>query len=328
MARLSGGKLTNLRCTTAGLAQRPAGHGLYLQVRPGANGLTRSWVYRYSTAGKETWLGLGPFPLISLATAREKAAAARRARLEGHDPLAQRRNRRASLRREQAKQEVPSFDQCRDAYVASHQAGWRSVVHRHEWVRSLTAHVSPIFGSTPVDMIDTALVCKALEPLWRGRVETASRVRGRIEAVLNWARVRGYRDGENPARWKGHLSNLLPARSKVAATKHHAALHYDQVPAFIVELRQHEGATARALEFLIFTAARSNEVLGARWSEIDLAARVWVIPADRMKAHKEHRVPLSLAAVALLGRLPREREHVFAGRTRAAKPPHRRSINT
>jgi integrase len=122
-------------------------------------------------------------------------------------------------------------------------------------------------------MIDTALVCKALESLWRGRVETASRVRGRIEGVLNWARVRGYRDGENPARWKGHLSNLLPARSKVAATKHHAALPYDQVPAFITELRQHGGATARALEFLILTAARSNEVLGARWSEIDLAAR-------------------------------------------------------
>jgi integrase len=178
-----------------------------------------------------------------------------------------------------------------------------------------------MFGSVPVDMIDTALVCKALEPLWRGRVETASRVRGRIEAVLNWARVRGYRAGENPARWKGHLSNLLPARSKVAATKHHAALPYDQVPAFITELRQHGGATARALEFLILTAARSNEALGARWSEIDLAGRMWTIPGNRMKSHKEHRVPLSTAAIALLEKLPRNGVHVFPGTSQSRLSP-------
>ena len=320
MARLSGGKLTNLRCTTAGPGTHADGPGLYLQVRPGANGLTRSWVYRYATAGKETWLGLGPFPLISLAAARRKAADARLLRLEGHDPLAQRRNQRASLNREQAKQTIPTFDQCRDAYVASHQAGWRSVRHSREWARSLNAHVSPVFGSTPVDMIDTARVCKALEALWHSKTDTATRVRARIEAVLNWAQTRGYRAGENPARWRGHLANLLPARSKVAAIEHFAAMPYAEVPGLIAALRQREGISALALQFLVLTAARTGEVLGARWSEIDLAGRVWTIPAQRTKSGREHRVPLSSAAVAVLAHMQviRIGEHVFPGQKRSA----------
>jgi hypothetical protein len=157
--------------------------------------------------------------------------------LRDNDPLAQRRNQRASLSREQAKQTIPTFDQCRDAYVASHQAGWRSVRHSREWARSLNAHVSPVFGSTPVDMIDTARVCKALEALWHSKTDTATRVRARIEAVLNWAQTRGYRAGENPARWRGHLANLLPARSKVAAIEHFAAMPYAEVPGLINRAR-------------------------------------------------------------------------------------------
>jgi integrase len=215
-------------------------------------------------------MGLGAYPDVTLARAREKAQDARRLLIDGHDPLTVKRNQRASLRREQAKQVVPTFDQCRDAYVASHREGWRSVRHSHDWVQSLKTHVTPVFGTVPVDMIDTGLICKALEPLWRTRVETASRVRGRIERVLDYAATRGYRSGANPARWKGHLANLLPARSKVAATKHHEALPYDQVPAFLANLRQREVGAALVLEFLILTAARSNEALGACWSEIDL----------------------------------------------------------
>jgi integrase len=313
MARLSGGKLTNLRCTTAGAGMHADGNGLYLQVRLGSNGLTRSWVYRYSTAGKETWMGLGPFPLISLAAAREKATDARRLRLDGNDPLAQRRNQRASLRREGVKQAIPTFDECRDQYVASHSQGWRSVVHTNEWTRWLTAYVTPVFGSTPVDMIDTALVSKALEPLWHTKVNTASRVRGRIENVLDWAKVRGYRAGENPARWRGHLENLLPTRSKVRRVVHYRALPYSQLPKFMEELRKIEGMTARCLEFVVLTAARSNEVLTAKWSEMDLQARTWALPASRMKGGHEHRVPLAPAAVAVLEALPRNGEYVFTG---------------
>jgi integrase len=315
------GKLTDIQCRTANPGTYGDGGGLLLQVKSRAGRLSKSWIFRYSVAGSDHWVGLGAYPDVTLARAREKAQDARRLRTDGHDPLAQKRAVRVSLSREQAKQTIPTFDQCRDAYVASHQAGWRSVRHSHDWVQSLKAHVTPMFGSVPVDMIDTALVCKALEPLWRGRVETASRVRGRIEAVLNWARVRGYRTGENPARWNGHLSNLLPARSKVAATKHHAALPYDQVPAFITELQQHGGATARALEFLILTAARSNEALGASWSELDLAGRMWTIPGNRMKSHKEHRVPLSTAAIALLEKLPRNGVHVFPGTSQSRLSP-------
>ena len=183
--RTLGNRLTDVKCRSASAGMHPDGNGLYLQVRQGTHGLTRSWVYRYSTAGKQTWLGLGPYPLVALAEAREKTTDARRLRLEGIDPLVQRRNQQVAVRRQQANQAVPNFDECRNQYVASHRTGWRNIRHSHDWVRSLQTYVTPVFGSTPVDMIDTALVCKALEPIWRTRTETASRVRGRIEAVLN-----------------------------------------------------------------------------------------------------------------------------------------------
>jgi integrase len=233
--------------------------------------------------------------------------------LTGHDPLTVKRDQRASLRREKAKQVVPTFDECAAAYVASHRVGWRSVQHSKEWIRSLTAHVAPVFGGTPVDMIDTSLVCKALEPLWYSKVETASRIRGRIENVLDWAKVRGYRAGENPARWRGHLENLLPKRSKIKTVVHYRALPYALVPSFMGELRNIAGMTARCLEFVVLTAARSNEALTAKWSEVDLQAKTWTLPASKMKGGREHRVPLSPAAVALLEALPRHAEYVFTG---------------
>lgn len=307
------GKLKDIQVRTAGPGVYGDGGGLVLAVRQGATGLNRTWMFRYKRDGHAHWMGLGSYPDITLARAREKAQDARRLIIEGYDPLTVKRDQRVSLRRELAKQPVPTFDECAAAYLASHRAGWRSVEHSNEWNRSLKAYVTPVFGSTPVDMIDTAAVSKALEPLWHTKVNTASRVRGRIENVLDWAKVRGYRAGENPARWRGHLENLLPTRSKVRTVVHYRALPYSQLPKFIEELRKVGGMTARCLEFVVLTAARSNEVLTAKWSEMDLQASTWTLPASKMKGGREHRVPLAPAAVALLEALPRNGEYVFTG---------------
>lgn len=204
-----------------------------------------------------------------------------------------------------------TFDQCSAAYIAAHQAGWHNFKHRQQWTHTLRDYASPIFGALPVEAIDTALVMRVLEPIWATKSSTASRVRGRIESILDWAKVRGYREGENPARWKGHLDHLLPARGKVKKALHHAALPYTEVPAFMARLRGEEGVAAKALSFLILTAVRRGEVLGARWGEIDLAAKVWTIPAKRMKAGREHRVPLSSEALAILQSMPPINDVVF-----------------
>jgi integrase len=182
-------------------------------------------------------------------------------------------------------------------------------------------HVTPVFGNTPVDAIDTGLVCKALEPLWRSTVETASRIRGRIENVLDWAKVRGYRDGENPARWRGHLDNLLPAKSRVRTVIHFRALPYGQMPAFLADLRKIDGMTARCLEFIVLTAARSNEAVNMKWPEVDLQAKTWTVPASKMKGGREHRVPLAPPVMALLQGLPRNGEYVFIGHRQAHLSP-------
>ena len=212
-----------------------------------------------------------------------------------------------------------TFDQCADAYLAAHRAGWRNAKHAAQWSSTLATYVSPIFGNLPVQAIDVALVTKALEPIWTAKPETASRMRGRIESILDWAKVRGYRDGENPARWRGHLDHLLPARAKVSKVRHHAALPYDELAGFMGKLRAQGGTSARALEFAILTAARTGEVIGARWAEIDLPGKTWTIPAERMKAGREHRVPLSAAALAILETQAAltENEFVFPGQQRA-----------
>jgi integrase len=208
-----------------------------------------------------------------------------------------------------------AFNQCRDAYIAAHRAGWRNAKHAAQWTSTLDAYVTPVFGQLPVGAIDTGLVMKALEPIWSAKTETASRVRGRIEAILDWAKVRGYRGGENPARWRGHLDSLLPARSKVRKVEHHAALPFTEIGAFMAQLREQSSTAARALEFTILTAARTGEVLGARWGEIDLDAAVWTVPPDRMKSAREHRVPLSPAALAVIKNMKtrRENDYVFPG---------------
>jgi integrase len=193
-----------------------------------------------------------------------------------------------------------TFKAAASAYVASHRAAWHNAKHAAQWESTLSTYAYPVIGALSVQAVDTALVLKVLEPIWTTKPETASRVRGRIEAVLDWARARGFRQGENPARWRGHLDNLLPARTKVRAVKHHAALPYDDVPAFMATLRQQEGTAARALEFTILTAGRTGETLGATFPEINTAERAWIVPAGRMKARKEHRVPLSDRAVELV----------------------------
>ncbi len=292
-------RLSSLAVKNAPPGMHCDGGGLYLQVTAGKNAVVhRSWLYRYAMAGRERQMGLGSLDSVGLAEAREKATEARKLVSDGKDPIAERHAARIAKALEAARS--MSFDQCRDAYIQSHRAAWKNTKHAAQWTSSLNTHVSPIFGNTPVESVDTALVTKALEPIWTTIPETASRVRGRIEAVLDWAKARGHREGENPARWRGHLDKLLPSQSKIRTVKHHAALPYADIPAFMTEQRGREAVAARALEFAILTAARTGETIGARWSEVDFSNKVWAVPGERMKAGRDHRVRLSEPAVALL----------------------------
>jgi integrase len=307
------------------------GGGLYLQVTTGVDGEPRrSWLYRYATgevatsrSGKprriEREMGFGAYPRVSLADAREKAKDAQKLRERGVDPIEAKRDQRAAAAVAVAK--AMTFDECADRYIAAHRAGWRNAKHADQWQATLTTYATPVFGKLPVAAIDTGLIMRALEPIWTTKPETASRVRGRIESVLAWATVRGFRQGPNPAQWKNHLDHLLPARGKVRKVEHHAALPYGETSKFMTELRAQAGTAARALEFTILTAARTGEALGTCWEEIDLAAKVWTVPAERMKGGRQHRVPLSEAAVALIEKMAatREGEFVFPG-ARAARP--------
>ena len=292
------------------------GGGLFLQVsRYG----TKSWVFRFKANGRLREMGLGSLDTYSLAEARERARNCRKLRDEGKDPIEERNAARLAVKLEATK--AITFEQCAERHIAAHRAGWRNGKHRDQWSSTLATYVNPMFGALPVRAIDTALVMKAIEPIWNEKPETASRVRGRIEAILDWATARGFRAGENPARWRGHLDKLLPKKTKVRRIEHHAALPYREIAAFVAELRSQEGIAARALEFAILTAARTGEVIGALWGELDLADRLWTIPAERMKADKEHRVPLSDAAIAILEDLQRVRQgdYVFPG-GRAGRP--------
>ena len=271
------------------------------------------WVYRFQMHGRRRDMGLGPIDLYSLAEARQKALEARKLVAEGIDPIEARQAKRSAAAVDAAK--GMTFRACAEAYINAHRSGWRNPKHAAQWPATLDAYVYPHFGSLPVQAVDVGLVLKAVEPIWTEKPETASRVRGRIESVLDWATARGYRQGENPARWRGHLENLLPPRSKMRRVEHHAALPYAELAAFMAALRQQEGVGARALEFAILTAARTGEVIGARWDEINVAERLWIVPADRMKAGKEHRAPLSDAALAIVERMAaiRQGDHLFPG---------------
>ncbi len=286
------------------------GGGLYLRVAAGG---TKGWIFRFTRAGRTRDAGLGAYPTISLVKAREQAEQCRRLLAAGIDPIDARREERDAARIASAR--AMTFEDCAKAFIESHEAGWRNDKHKDQWRATLATYCYPIIGALPAEVIDTGLVLKVLEPIWASKPETASRVRQRVERVLSWAKVRGYRDGENPAQWRGHLDHLLPAKSKVRRVRHHAALPYGEVGAFMALLREVTSITARALEFLILTATRTGETLGARWDEIDLGARMWTIPAGRMKAGNEHRVPLPARAITILKMMAeiQQSEFVFPG---------------
>lgn len=271
------------------------GKGLCLQITKTG---VKSWVFRFERDGKERLMGLGPLHTVSLAEAREKARVARASLIEGIDPLAKRHEAVASNKAEQASN--LDFDTCVRLYIASREAEWKNPKHRQQWENSLKMHVSPHFGTIHARRIDTPLVLKALEPIWKTKTETASRIRERIERVLSWATTRGYREGENPARWNGHLEELLPKPSKLKKVQHHPALPFAEIGDFFKAVKTEKGVGARALEFTILTACRTGEVLGALWDEVDLENQLWTIPPERMKASRPHRIPLVAATVALL----------------------------
>ena len=286
------------------------GGGLTLQIT--ATG-AKSWLLRYMVAGKPFGMGLGPTHTVSLAEARQKALDARKLLIDGINPLAAKKQNKIAAALADAK--MMSFDQCAEAYILAHKAEWKNAKHGDQWTNTLNAYASPVFGHLPVAEIDTGLVVKCLAPIWESKTETASRVRGRIESVLGWATTSGYRTGENPARWKGHLENLLATISKSSRTKNHPSLPWQRIGAFMSALRAREGVSARAVEFAILTACRSGEVRGAQWAEFDTAGKLWTIPAERMKAKREHQVPLSDAALVLLESMPKDDDVdvVFAG---------------
>jgi integrase len=300
----------------------PDGGGLYLQV---SKWRTKSWLFRFERDGRERQMGLGPLAIVPLKDARERARAARRLLLDGYDPIEHRDTDRIARRLETAK--GVTFKDCAAKYIAAHGPSWRNEKHRAQWQSTLATYAYPVIGDLPVALVDTPLVVKIIEPIWHVKPETAGRVRGRIESVLDWAKVSGFRQGENPARWQGHLDDLLPRRSKVRAVKHHPALPYAEIPAFMAVLRGREGSSARALEFTVLTAARTGAVIGATWDEINLEANLWTVPPERAGTKitgdqpKPRRVPLSNRAVEILRSLPREEgnPHVFIG-ARKGKP--------
>lgn len=290
------------------------GGGLYLQITPRANAskeakrtpgslVSKSWCFRYRdrSTGKLRELGLGPYPDVSLEEARVKARAFRAMLRDGLDPKAEREARRQIRKAETAR--ALTFDQAAARCIADKRAGWRNSKHADQWTNTLSTYASPIIGSLPVADIDLALVRKVLDPIWGTKNETASRVRQRMESVLAWATVSGFREGENPARWRGHLDHLLPKPSKVQKGEHHAALTYQEIRGFMADLRAQAGTAALALEFTVLTAARTSEVIASRWEEFDLQKKLWTVPAERMKAGKEHIVPLSRSALRILKKL-------------------------
>ena len=280
------------------LGMHADGCGLYLHIRSTAS---KCWVFRYQLRGMKRKMGLGPVRDMSLAQAREKAREIRLQLRAGIDPVDQRRQERlAAVSRQQ---QMVDFDSCAQRYIESHASSWSNQKHRKQWESTLLTYASPVFGKLPVSMIDTSLVLQVLEPIWSVKTDTARRLRERIERVLTWAKLRGYRQGENPAQWQGHLEQILPKPTRVKRVKHHAALPFSQVPAFMKTLGQNDVIAARALKFTVLTACRTSEVIGAKWSEIDLAKAIWIIPAERMKAKCEHRVPMSKQVLALLGSL-------------------------
>ena len=291
------------------------GAGLYLQVAPGGS---KSWVLRFTRDKRTRDMGLGSLSAFTLAEARERAREARKLLTDKIDPIEARQEAQRERRRAEAKALL--FRDAASRYIAAHEAGWRNAKHGYQWRSTIENFANPVIGSMNVADVGTAEISRVLLPIWTSKNETASRLRGRIESILDWCRVQGFRQGDNPARWKGHLDKLLPKPSKVAKIENHPALPWQQAGAFMQALRQRQGEAARALEFAVLTAARSGEVRGAAWSEIDFDASVWHVPGERMKAGKPHDVPLSAAALRVLQAMQADGMEglIFKGRAGAA----------
>ena len=291
------GNLSAQGVKNAGPGKYEDGEGLRLVVSSTG---AKKWVMRITVAGKRREMGLGSYPLTSLAEARDKADAARKAVVKGQDPIAQRKVEMM----EESPPAMPTFTQVAARYIRAHRHGWSNRKHARQWCATLKTYARPTLGKQAINTISTEEVLKVLTPIWRKKTETAKRVQGRMENIFDFAAAHKWRDPTNPARWRGNLDMLLPRPTRVQKVEHHPAMPYDEVPAFMEELKSKPGVSAQALQFLILTACRSGEVMGTQWSEIDLEARIWTIPAIRMKAKREHRVPLSPEAFAILQSLP------------------------
>lgn len=291
------------------------GGGLYLQVTASRS---KSWIFRYTIGGKSREMGLGSINAIGLSEARKRAADNRLLLQDGIDPIAARNAQSAQEALKRAKS--VSFQTCADSYIAAHRAAWKNSKHAAQWKSTIKTYCAPLIGALPVQDVDTAMVFKVLEPIWTAKPETANRVRGRVESILDWASARGYRSGENPARWRGHLKTLLPAIKKDGRVRHHPALPYEQIGAFVTDLKSEEGTAARALEFAILCAARAGEVIDCQSAEFDLDKALWTIPGKRMKAGKEHRVPLAPRAVEIIrAQIKLNNAYIFPGQ-KSGKP--------
>jgi integrase len=306
-------QLNRLTAKTVSTKRKPGlycdGGGLYLQVAPSGN---KSWIFRYHSplTQKLRDMGLGPLHSVGLSDARDKAAEKRSLILSGLDAIQVREEENRKRAVEAAK--TVTFSQCAASYVEAHRPGWRNEKHGDQWENTIRTYCEPVIGALPVQDVDTGLVLKILEPIWASKSETASRLRGRMESILDWAKVRGHRSGENPARWRGHLNQLLPVLAKKDRVTHHEAMPFPEVAAFVSRLRVLSGVSARCLEFTILTAARTNEAIKATLEEFDLENATWTIPASRMKAKKEHRVPLSPRAVEIVRDMVKlTSEHLF-----------------
>lgn len=309
--------LSPLFCKNAPIGFYCDGGGLYLSVRnlKGGEGVARSWIFRYRRLGRLRDLGLGSTATVGLAAARERARQARQKLLDGIDPIEERTAAKAAAAVSAARS--MTFEQCAESYIEANRAGWKSAKHADQWRSTLMTYAHPIIGALPVDAVEDVHVLKIIQPIWTTKTETANRVRGRIEKVLDRAKALKLRSGENPARWTGHLDQLLPRRSQVAPVEHHEALPYSELPEFMAELAKLDSLSALALEFNILTAARTGDTIGAVRSEIDLKDRTWTVPAARLKGKKgarkrDHVVPLSDRALAIIDSLPRSGKFLFA----------------
>lgn len=291
----------------------PDGAGLYLQVAPTG---AKTWILRFMLNGKAREMGLGSCNEVPLKEAREKRTEYRKlAREQGIDPIEHKR--RTKLANALANAKLVTFDECASSYIEAKSVEWKNAKHYQQWVNTLAQYASPVLGTLPISAINTELVMNVLRPIWYEKTETASRLRGRIEAIIDWAKTSGYREGDNPARWDGHLENLLPTKAKAQPVQHHAALPYQEINVFLERIKEQPGDAVKALEFLILTASRTGEVIGAMWSEFDLKSALWTVPASRMKMKREHRIPLTSRAIEILKtmREVQQGDYVFPGRS-------------